>query len=802
MLEALTGRLRDSLQKLADQKDPSFLEGVERWRRVERDIHGTHAVEMDALVSQAAFLLAVLATHVRYRDGREQGECLSATEFSSIQSRLETDDPHFEPYLSIARRGLPVFVEDLAKLQQPGPGIDVLSPLYQAMFSSSEKHASGEHYTPTELCTLMVDRLEITPKTRILDPTCGAGAFIVSAIAKVKSMSSRSGDAAFLANIHGQDLNPLVVLAARVNAWLQVRDLGVSLDTLFETIRIADALSSAAIECDVVIGNPPWVTLKDFSRKERQSSILQQAKDLHIAPDAHGVPQLELATVVFARCARELLVPGGFVFFVMTRSFMDGKHCSMFRSLNGIAEAEIWLFDGEDVFPKTFACLLGKRGINNRSYFASHDTIPVRSWNATRAGRNGHQGNRFTFNRVQDASYTPVNLDEARSAASESGGSGDIKDLGRFIPLQKVRGLLPTSRTPYYKRKCYNGATVFPQSLLFVDIIEENVDGDPGLVRIAPALGLNAKKPWNEVFYDSAVVERRYLFPLVKGSELRPFGIHEPFLVFLPLKQKNSSFEYDGEGFGNAPQSRAKEHFRAIDNVYRKTCKNLDRIKDLWSRVNFDNELTNVSMAKPFKVIIPDCGSTMAAAIVSNEFIVEHALHFIGLDDEREAWYLLGILNAPCIEKDVLLRKSERHIGQLALDYAIPPYDPADPAHASIEGLAREIEGNMRRAIEAIVEKTKAANRGKYQCRACKGFVSPAATDAHSRSCKKAPRGIAGPPGARLFVKNEGIAARSISVKLSRTAIKKFISADAKINGLFSDLDARVLKLLGTRGAA
>jgi hypothetical protein len=272
--------------------------------------------------------------------------------------------------------------------------------------------------------------------------------------------------------------------------------------------------------------------------------------------------------------------------------------------------------------------------------------------------------------------------------------------------------------------------------------------------------------------------------------------------VFLPLKQGNSSFEYDGEGFGNSPQSRAKEHFRAIDNIYRKTCKNLDRIKDLWSRVNFDNELTNVSMAKPFKVIIPDCGSTMAAAIVSNEFIVEHALHFIGLDDEREAWYLLGILNAPCIEKDVLLRKSERHIGQLVLDYAIPPYNQADPAHASIEGLAREIEGNMRRIIEAIVEKTKAANRGKYQCRACKGFVSPAATDAHSRSCKKVPRGIAGPPGARLFVKNEGIAARGISVKLSRTAIKKFISTDVKINGLFSDLDACVLRLLGTRGAA
>ncbi len=802
MLEALIERLRDSLQKLADQKDPSFLESVEHWREIERDIHGTHTDEMDALVSQAAFLLAVLATHVRYRDARGQGVCLSPSDFSSLQLRLESEDPRFGPYINIARQGLPVIVEDLEKLPLPGPGIDMFSPLYQAMFSSSEKHVSGEHYTPTELCMLMLNRLEVTPKTRILDPTCGAGAFIVSTIAKVKSMSLRSGDASFLTNIHGCDLNPLAVLAARVNAWSQVMDQGVKLDAFSETIRIADALSSPAIRCDVVIGNPPWVTLKDFSSKKRQVSILQQAKDLHVAPDAHGVPQLELATVIFARCACELLVPGGVVFFVMTRSFMDGKHCSMFRALDGIAESEVWLFDGDDVFPKTFACLLGKRGTMNRSFFIDHDTIPVRSWHTTRATRNGGKDERFAFDHMQDADYTPVNLDEAKSAIHVPGNNGSIKDLGRFIPIQHLRGLLPTSRAPYYKSKCYNGATVFPQSLLFVDIIEENVDGDPGLVRIAPALGLNAKRPWNAIFYDSAVVERRYLYPLVKGSELHPFGIHEPFLVFLPLKKGDSSFEYDAEGFASPPRTRAREHLRTIDDTYKKTCKNLDRIKDLWSRVNFDNELTNVSMAKPFKVIIPDCGSTMAAAVVSNEFIVEHALHYIGLDDEREAWYLLGILNATCIEKDVLLRKSERHIGQLALDYAIPPFDPTNPTHASIEKLAHKIEEKLQSTIEVVVAKIKTANQGKYQCRACKGFISPGAIDAHGRSCKKVPPGIADQGGARLFIKNEAITTRSISVKLSRTAIKKLVSSNPGIKELFSDLDACVLRLLGPRGVA
>ncbi|MEX2716520.1 MAG: N-6 DNA methylase [Candidatus Sigynarchaeota archaeon] len=739
MLEALTRRLRGTLQKLVDRKDPSFLECAERWRAIERDIHGTHDDEIDALASQAAFLLAVLATHVRYRDGLETGECLSQTSFSSLQLSLESENPAFHPYLHIAKHGLPISVEELAELPRPGPGIDAFSRLYQVMFSSSVKHASGEHYTPTDLCALMLDRIDITPETRILDPTCGAGAFIVVTIAKMKASSSGRDRAAFIENVHGWDLNPLAVLAARVNAWIQARDLGVPLDAFYKTIRIADALSSPAEVYDVVIGNPPWVTLKDFSNKGRQTSILQQAKKMNVAPDAHGVPQLELATVMFVHCARERVTPNGVVFFVMTRSFIDGKHCSAFRSLDGIDEAEIWLFKGREIFPKTFACLFGKRGASSGSYFVRHDSIPVRIWNVAGAGQKDNSGARFTFKKVQEMDYTPVNLHDARLATSKTRHGDGLHKLGRLISIHQVQGLLPTSQTPYYKAKCYNGATVFPQSLLFVDIIEENIDGDPNLVRIAPARGLKAKKPWNKQFYDSAVVERQYIFPLVKGSELHPFGIHEPFHVFLPLKRQGSSFEFDAEGFGNSHHTRASRHFQAIDEAYRKNCKNLDRIKDLWSRVNFDNELTNDSMARPFKVIIPDCGSTMAAAIVSSEYIVEHALHYIGLEDEREAWYLLGILNAPCIEKDVLLRKSERHIGQLALDYAIPPFDPDNKAHASIEMLAREIERAVKETLDS----------------------------------------------------------KPNSEKLSRAAIKRVISSSARIRNLLSNLDDQVIRLLG-----
>ncbi|NMC06315.1 MAG: N-6 DNA methylase [Candidatus Lokiarchaeota archaeon] len=754
MLEALTGRLRVVLQGLADQKEPSFLESVERWRATERDIHGNHQVEMDALVTQAAFVLAVLATYSLHRDGTGMGhgECLSASTFSRVQSLLEADDARFGPYLQIARPGLPVLAEELSGIPQPGRGVDMFSQLYQDLFSSSQKHASGEHYTPTDLCMLMLDHVHVGSTTRVLDPTCGAGAFVVSVLAKVMAKPGDRVDKSCISRIRGHDLNPLAVLATRVNAWLQVKDLGVELRALFPAIRIADALSSAPGEQDLIIGNPPWVTLKDFSSKERQASILQQAKAMQIAPDAHGVPQLELATVIFARCVRELLAPGGVIFFVMTRSFMDGKHCSGFRALDKIDDAEIWLFSGERVFPKTFACLRGRRSSTREgSYFSRFDAIPVRSWHVALDATRGNHHHEYLFSAVDDAMYTPVNLAAARASARALGHPDAITGLERLIPVQDVGSLLPTSQSPHYKAMCYNGATIFPQSLLFVEIIETRVDGNPELVRIMPAQGINAKRPWNARFYESAVVERRYLFPLVKGSELHPFGVHDPFLVFLPLKRGVTSYEFDAAGFAATSSTRASKHFRAIDDAYKKTCKNLDRIKDLWARVNFDNELTNEAMARPFKIIIPDCGSTMAAAIVPGECIVEHALHYIGLHDEREARYLLGILNAPCIEKDVLLRKSERHIGQLALEYKIPPFDPADPAHASIENIAREIERRVAIAVEACKRETKAS--------------------------------------------------RPNSAKSSRATIKKIIWSDPSISKMLSDLDGHVMRLLRDGGA-
>lgn len=824
MLYSWMDSLRKRVIDLLDSGDSAFLQAIERWRAIERDIHDEPENEPEFLVTQVSFLIFIFLAYARLQSGKEidTDEVMDlgviASKFYEI---LETDDEKIVPYLEILKIAIAsepctnsaafstIFtviaqdhdmnVDTLLKME---PGFDVFSSLYQSLFSNPSKHASGEHYTPVTLCQLMLEHLPITAETTILDPTCGAGAFIVTAINHVKSIFHPPGTT-WLKNFHGEDINPVVIIAARVNAWIQTRDLDAPITLFFDTIRISDILDHVDDAFDIIVGNPPWITLKDFTTADRQKQALTLAKELRIAPDAHGVPQLELATIVFAKCFRDKLAPGGQIFLIMTSSFIDGKHCSKFRAFMGIDSAGIWLFEGEPVFPRKYACLLARKGSACGSYFESHSTIPITTWHVTSEGSAPKR--EFMFSELDKSKYKPVNYAILSSLKTRDG----ILDVEKFIPIEAAKTLLSTdSSSSHYKALCYNGATIFPQSLLFVDIMEEHDSGDDDVVTIRPAFGLNMKKPWNVHVYESTRIEKRYIFSVVKGSELYPFGIQDPNRVFLPLKTNEGSFSFDGDRIepgshiSLSKPALASSHFARINKYYKENCKKADRITDLWARINFDNELTNPAMCKPFKVVIPDCGSTMAAAIVKGPCIVEHALHYIGFDDETEAYYLLGVLNAPCIEKDVLLRKAERHLGQLLLDYPIPRFEAANQDHQSIANLARTLESNVRSLVAAAEIKVRTINAEKYQCKACLSFVKEAAMQSHANVCKRlqpftSKTGKLKP--TEWFVKVNDNSNGEVRVKFTRDVLKKKIIADDHFQQLLSELDLLVLGLLGVR---
>jgi hypothetical protein len=113
---------------------------------------------------------------------------------------------------------------------------DLLKKLYHYLLPREIRHDLGEYYTPDWLAERLINETVTrtdygNPDTRILDPACGSGTFLVTLIKIVKLRAIENKDnpqrilECILRNISGFDLNPLAVIAARTNYLLALGDL-------------------------------------------------------------------------------------------------------------------------------------------------------------------------------------------------------------------------------------------------------------------------------------------------------------------------------------------------------------------------------------------------------------------------------------------------------------------------------------------------------------------------------------------------------------------------------------------------
>jgi len=102
---------------------------------------------------------------------------------------------------------------------------DLFKKLYQFLVPQKIRHDLGEYYTPDWLAELLIREIgyDGSLDKRVLDPSCGSGTFLVLAIKKARIYLEEHFDDVGTAlekiteNIVGFDLNPLAVLASRIN---------------------------------------------------------------------------------------------------------------------------------------------------------------------------------------------------------------------------------------------------------------------------------------------------------------------------------------------------------------------------------------------------------------------------------------------------------------------------------------------------------------------------------------------------------------------------------------------------------
>lgn len=187
--------------------------------------------------------------------------------------------------------------------------VDLVSSIYQQFARSSAEHKArlqGLHYTPAELVHLTLDPVfENLPATaRVIDPTCGSGAFLVEAFRRLiwKRCGNDRASRAVVRDIlyhqlFGVDINPSALGIAAFSLYLaaiefdeepitDITDLKFDRligTTLFEADTIGEELPAALLDrpFDAVVGK----SAVDF-RQEQQGQAQEEGWRALSAPAA------------------------------------------------------------------------------------------------------------------------------------------------------------------------------------------------------------------------------------------------------------------------------------------------------------------------------------------------------------------------------------------------------------------------------------------------------------------------------------------------------------------------------------
>lgn len=159
--------------------------------------------------------------------------------------------------------------------------IDVKGRAYEEIVGSNLRGDRGEFFTPRNICRMAVDMLDPTERQTIMDPACGTGGFLITAmnhvIEKIRSAeigkwggNIERAEAAIRARVErfaqtfiiGTDLNPNLVKAAKMNMVMNNDGAGglYQANALQSPARWEEALRNRQLmgQVDLLFTNPPF----------------------------------------------------------------------------------------------------------------------------------------------------------------------------------------------------------------------------------------------------------------------------------------------------------------------------------------------------------------------------------------------------------------------------------------------------------------------------------------------------------------------------------------------------------------
>lgn len=236
------------------------------------------------------------------------------------------------------------------------------------------RHRTGAWYTPPEVVDAVLDLTldpwldgRAAPRGRrrrlptVLDPAVGTGAFLITAVERLRLAAPERNGAELLAAVHGVDLDPVAVEVARLSLWLAVGDPTLPLELTRAAVRCGDALTVELGPVDIVVGNPPFA-----SPRRRAGARGPTGADPRTRRFGDAVTATTDVAAVFLALAVDALADGGRAGLVLPLSTLAATGAAGVRRrvLARTRLEALWL-DGRPRFAaavRTCAPVLVRRG--------------------------------------------------------------------------------------------------------------------------------------------------------------------------------------------------------------------------------------------------------------------------------------------------------------------------------------------------------------------------------------------------------------------------------------------------------
>jgi len=570
---------------------------------------------------------------------------------------------------------------------------DVFKALYHDLIPGSIRHGLGEYYTPDWLARFLLDKVHFTVSSfetlalakndvlapfelTLLDPSCGSGTFLIEAIERLRRYATKHDCLDALASrlvtsVAGFDLNPLAVLAAKVNYLLAAGDLLARAGGADVPVHEIDPILTGndgdpasfppgvARGIDFVIGNPPWIlwdNLPPSYLEATRPAWTRYGLDKYASSITRQLAVKRDISILFTyACVDKLARQGGRIGFLITQSVFKSKGAGeTFRHFRYDEPAS----EGEGRARVSMTVPLRIDVV--------HDFTPVQPFTgastkttafiATKGAETVYPVKYYEWERTAGASIDPDDvhaMDLLHYRLKRAIPADDQNPCSPWITVPRdALPVLQTVRGPCHYDAFEGINTGGANGIFYLDIAGTREVEDAAGMTVKVLDVVNHGQNKGRVPRREAIIEDFFVYPLIKSRNVKRWGI-EGHGYILQMQDPATRIGHDEA----TVRSRFPLTYRYLDSFRDALLARKSKYIRGMTRKGAFYSMINVSPAiyAPYKVIWNRMGSRINACVASTvddewlgtkTVIPDDVLAYIPVNDVNEAHYICAVMNS------------------------------------------------------------------------------------------------------------------------------------------------------------